>query len=70
MTREQLALRPMCRRCGWAQGGLDSWDGRACKCGISSPTFGDLLRELQAKKSPGGDPGPGINRAKGLRGAD
>lgn len=25
-----------CKVCGWRQGGIDSWDGKACKCGIRS----------------------------------
>lgn len=28
-------LHPFCRKCGWRRGGVDSWDGRACKCGVS-----------------------------------
>jgi hypothetical protein len=28
--------RPFCRVCSWRKGGADSWDGRACKCGLSS----------------------------------
>jgi hypothetical protein len=24
---------PMCTRCGWRMGGLDSWDGARCRCG-------------------------------------
>lgn len=35
MQRE--ALRPWCAACGWRKGGIDSWDGRACKCGHSEP---------------------------------
>lgn len=32
------SLTPMCNTCGWRMGGLDSWDGRACKCGnVASP---------------------------------
>ena len=27
---------PVCRKCGWRMGGpVDSWDGKACKCGKS-----------------------------------
>ena len=29
--------RPMCRKCGWAMGGPDSWNGKACKCGKAAP---------------------------------
>lgn len=35
---EQLlraVLHPFCKGCGWRKGGVDSWDGRACKCGHS-----------------------------------
>ena len=28
-------LHPFCNVCGWRKGGIDSWDGRACKCGLS-----------------------------------
>lgn len=28
---------PHCKKCGWAMGGMDSWSGRACKCGHYSP---------------------------------
>lgn len=30
-------LHPFCNTCGWRKGGLDSWDGKACKCGHSAP---------------------------------
>lgn len=32
-------LHPYCGKCGWRKGGLDSWDGRACKCGDSAPAY-------------------------------
>lgn len=28
---------PICHVCGWRKGGVDSWDGKACKCGLSEP---------------------------------
>ncbi len=28
---------PFCPVCGWRKGGVDSWDGRACKCGHCAP---------------------------------
>lgn len=31
---EALDKGPMCSRCSWRKGGKDSWDGRACKCGL------------------------------------
>jgi len=53
LTEQQLSLCPMCRVCGWAKGGPDSWDGRKCKCGHSSPTFRELLRvHERAAKAP------------------
>jgi hypothetical protein len=30
-------LHPMCNECGWRKGGVDSWNGRACKCGFAAP---------------------------------
>ncbi len=32
-------LHPFCNKCGWRKGGLDSWDGKACKCGHYEPPF-------------------------------
>lgn len=26
-------FRPFCNVCGWRKGGVDSWNGKACKCG-------------------------------------
>lgn len=36
-------LHPYCNACGWRKGGLDSWDGKRCKCGHSEPSFSVLL---------------------------
>lgn len=47
LSEKELSLTPMCNTCGWRKGGLDSWNGRACKCGQSSSTFRDLLRGAQ-----------------------
>ena len=30
-------LHPYCQTCGWRKGGLDSWDGKLCKCGLWEP---------------------------------
>lgn len=30
-------LHPFCNVCGWHKGGIDSWDGRRCKCGDYEP---------------------------------
>lgn len=31
-------IYPLCKTCGWRMGGIDSWNGLACKCGkMSSP---------------------------------
>lgn len=43
LTAMQL-LHPFCNTCGWRKGGIDSWDGRACKCGHYEPAF-PLYRE-------------------------
>lgn len=37
-------LRPFCRICWWRKGGIDSWDGKACKCGFSAPPEAELMR--------------------------
>lgn len=38
-ARDRKPLHPFCNVCGWRKGGLDSWDGRRCKCGLSEPAF-------------------------------
>ena len=30
---------PYCPICGWRKGGVDSWDGHRCKCGMSAPAL-------------------------------
>jgi hypothetical protein len=30
-------FHPFCKTCGWRKGGVDSWNGHACKCGHSEP---------------------------------
>lgn len=45
MSDKQLDQTPMCNTCGWHKGGLDSWDGRACKCGHISATFRTLFSQ-------------------------
>jgi len=30
-------LHPYCKVCGWRKGGVNSWDGEACKCGHREP---------------------------------
>lgn len=30
---------PFCTICGWRKGGVDSWDGERCKCGMSAPAL-------------------------------
>lgn len=36
-------LSPFCHKCGWRKGGPDSWNGRACKCGMSAPPLAERL---------------------------
>jgi hypothetical protein len=43
LTDKQLSLRPFCYVCNWRKGGIDSWNGSACKCGKQAPTFGELF---------------------------
>lgn len=40
-----------CRICGWAKGGKDSWDGRACKCGFVFQLRSVRTAALSAKES-------------------
>ncbi len=35
-------LHPYCNVCGWRKGGVDSWNGFACKCGFSDPVIKHL----------------------------
>lgn len=30
-------LRPFCNVCGWRKGGVDSWNGKSCKCRHTEP---------------------------------
>ena len=43
MTTETKATvgpkHPYCQLCGWRKGGVDSWDGKRCKCGLHAPAF-------------------------------
>ena len=32
-----MSLHPYCQKCGWRKGGVDSWDGKACKCKEYAP---------------------------------
>lgn len=41
-ARESLnpkQFRPFCKDCGWRKGGIDSWNGAACKCGHNEPVI-------------------------------
>jgi len=38
-TKTPKPLHPFCRTCGWRRGGVDSWDGHACKCKISEQPY-------------------------------
>lgn len=37
LTWSGTAMHPICNVCGWRKGGVDSWDGRRCKCGHAEP---------------------------------
>lgn len=43
LTDAQLSLRPFCYDCNWRKGGVDSWNGAACKCGHQARTFRELF---------------------------
>lgn len=54
-----MTLHPYCQKCGWRKGGVDSWNGKACKCGEYAPPItlvcDDLLiGPLPYKRTPGG----------------
>lgn len=34
-----MIFHPYCKACGWRKGGADSWNGSACKCGLSAPAI-------------------------------
>lgn len=46
-------VRPFCKVCGWRKGGIDSWDGAACKCGLTEPPIPPVA-EIIALPSRGG----------------
>lgn len=46
-TPEPKQLHPFCNICGWRKGGVDSWNGTACKCGHSAQAMpGIRINEL------------------------
>ena len=42
-ARPVVVMHPYCNACGWRKGGVDSWDGNACKCGHYAPAFEMLM---------------------------
>lgn len=38
----QTNINPWCPVCGWRKGGVDSWDGVRCKCGLYEPPMETL----------------------------
>lgn len=39
-------LHPFCGKCGWRMGGIDSWNGRQCRCRhYEPPMIGDAEAE-------------------------
>lgn len=60
VTSMTNALHPFCSKCGWRMGGLDSWNGRACKCGHSAPPMDvnhpvDVVKDVAAHVYPNND---------------
>lgn len=41
----KAAPHPYCNACGWRKGGVDSWTGRACKCGHWEPPIRMIKQE-------------------------
>lgn len=37
-----MSLQPFCQRCGWRKGGTDSWNGKACKCGLAEKPMNEI----------------------------
>lgn len=42
LSRPRQPIHPPCPRCGWRMGGVDSWNGRACKCGKTAAPYPDF----------------------------
>jgi hypothetical protein len=40
---EPTSKYPICLKCCWRKGGVDSWDGKACKCGLRSNEYHTCL---------------------------
>lgn len=34
---DRKTFHPFCEICGWRKGGVDSWDGKSCKCKHAEP---------------------------------
>jgi hypothetical protein len=47
-AKDGSPLHPGCTKCGWRMGGVDSWNGNACKCGTRSQSFPELARAWNA----------------------
>lgn len=47
-TDDPKPFHPYCKDCGWRMGGVDSWDGKACKCGHSEAP----IRRVAAHNGP------------------
>ena len=44
-----MRLHRYCDRCGWRKGGLDSWDGKACKCKIAEPPMPETISGIDKR---------------------
>jgi hypothetical protein len=48
---------PWCRKCGWRKGGVDSWNGKTCKCGDYAPPLPDEPATVTPISKPISKPG-------------
>lgn len=50
MGDEAKTVHPYCNACGWRKGGVDSWNGFACKCGHSEAAIKRYAEPAQLTK--------------------
>lgn len=52
-TEAPQPFRPFCKSCGWRKGGIDSWNGVACKCGFNEPPICRVEDQPPKAENPG-----------------
>lgn len=43
-------LKPVCQKCHWRMGGVDSWDGVSCKCGKRAAPSTARAQQIEANR--------------------